>query len=178
MRIYLSDVREPGDVVRAIRWGASAVGIKTGYGKDVVPPELAREMFLQIPLFVSRVGIFNDEKKYHIQELATFCQLNVLHFTGNEEPEDLKRYSEHLIKDFSKDQLAYANLYPVHAVSVRLKEEKNINLEHLPQGKLLILSGNLCLESWERVVAAVNPFAVQIQMAEASEGMVRKLTVL
>ncbi|MGI6065010.1 MAG: hypothetical protein ACOYI2_00785 [Bacillota bacterium] len=179
MRVYISDIKESKEAQLAIEWGASAVGLRIGYGLDDVHPEKAREIFMSIPLFVSRVGIFNNEKRYNIQELITFCHLDSVHYTGSETPDELKDYSEHLIKNFSAEQVKDIPQYPVEAVCINIDRETCLMRSMLPQDKKLIVSGIQKLDDWwKNILIDFQPFAVKIPMAEAGRELVRNLLVL
>jgi phosphoribosylanthranilate isomerase len=113
MRVYMTGIQTMEDAKRAVDLGAVALGIRIGYKKDMgeVHPERAREIFFSLPVFVSRTGIFADEKRHVIQELVTFCRLDTLHFIGHEQPADLERYSEHVLKTFNKNNVPLLNDY-------------------------------------------------------------------
>lgn len=179
MRVYISGIKEFKEAQLAVDWGASAVGLRIGYGPDDVHPEKAREIFMSIPLFVSRVGIFTNEKRYNIQEIITFCHLDSVHYTGNETPDELKDYSEHLIKNFSIEQIKDIPLYPVQAVCINIDQEIYLKRSMLPQDKKLIISGIQPQEIWwENILVDLQPFAAKISMAETGRELVRDLLVL
>ncbi|MDD4751748.1 MAG: hypothetical protein PHT78_00630, partial [Desulfitobacteriaceae bacterium] len=152
---------------------------RVGYGPDDVHPEKAREIFMSIPLFVSRVGIFTNEKRYNIQEIITFCHLDSVHYTGNETPDELKEYWEHLIKNFSIEQIKDISLYPIQAVCINIDREIYLKPSMFPQDKKLIISGIQPQETWwKNILVDLQPFAVKISMAEAGQELVRNLLVL
>jgi len=176
MRIYLSGVCDSSQALAAVKQGVSAVGIKIGYGMGDVHPETAREIFFDIPMFVSRVGIFANEKRYHIQELTTFCRLDTLHFIGSEEPKDLERYHEHIIKSFSVHSLNRAGLYPGEAVEVILPNIECLAGFVSPSGKLLVLTGDLLPEQWIYAVEKLQPFAVHLTVSELNGDLIPTLS--
>lgn len=178
MRLYISDIKSLADAKKAIEWGASAIGIKIGYGNERVHDEKAREIFMEIPLFVSRVGIVADEKRYHIQELVTFCRLDTVHFVGNESPQDCKEFHEHLIKSFSVQDLEHVGEYDVAAVVLHMESISTLDKIDLQDGKLLILSGSLTIDEWSKAITRLRPYAIQLSMPEINEELVNTLKSL
>ncbi|MEL7565128.1 MAG: hypothetical protein AAGU27_09620 [Dehalobacterium sp.] len=167
MRLYITGIKSLADAEKAVAFGASAVGIKMGYEKDLVHPETARDIFLNLPVFISRVGIFADEKRYNVQELVTFCRLDTLHFIGSEQPEDLKRYSEHILKNFDPKDLTKVQDYDLHGVVIDLQSGLSkyveVEMENIKK-QSLILSGDLTLTEWIDAVKNFHPYAVQLDL--------------
>lgn len=178
MRVYICGVEDFTGLERAVRWGASAVGIKIGYGEERVHPEKARELFAGLPLFISRVGMFTDEKRYQIEELVTFCRLDAVHFTGSEQPAELERYGEQLIKTFSIEEINSAGGYPIQAVSFPVDEKTLAEPFLIPQDKKVILAGRLTLDGWQRAAEIFMPYAAQVEISETTPELVRSLLVL
>lgn len=177
MRIYLSGIEAAIDLKKAVRWGADAIGIRIGYDHDI-HPEKARELFLQVPLFIARVGIFSNEKIYHLQELISFCHVNTVHFVGQEEPAQMAAVGEEMIKSCHVDDLPKLEAYPVQAVSLSLAEVSAAGELPLPEGKKLILSGNYSEKMWEKAVDRFQPYAAQIEYHQASRELIQRLRQL
>ena len=177
MRIYLSGIQDAFELKKAVRWGADAIGIRIGYDHDL-HPERARELFLQMPAFIARVGIFSNEKQYQLQELISFCQVNTVHFVGQEEPAETATMGELRIKSFSLADFARINEYPVQAVSLPLGEAIAANELPLPESKKLILSGNHSEKMWEKAVDRFQPYAAQIEFSYASRELIQRLLEL
>jgi phosphoribosylanthranilate isomerase len=175
MRVYVTEISTWEEAKLAIKSGASAIGIRIGYGKGDVHPEKAREIFLQVPLFVSRVGIFANEKRYHVQEITTFCQLNCLHFWGNEIPEDTKRYNEHLIKTFNINDFHNIESYTIEAVSIVIKDMDSVNKIKYLSEKLLIINGDFTFTEWKILIDKFEPYAVQISQSNINTELIQML---
>lgn len=165
MRLYITGIKNLADAQKAVSLGASAVGIKMGYRKDDVHPEMARDIFFSLPVFVSRVGIFADEKRYNVQELVTFCRLDTLHFMGNEQPDDLKRYPEYVLKTFDQKNLNKIHDYDLPGVVINLPSgfPGDFEAENL-KSQSLILCGGLTLTEWIDAVKKYHPYAVQLDL--------------
>ncbi|ATW24100.1 hypothetical protein [Candidatus Formimonas warabiya] len=179
MRLYFTGITSVEDARKAVAWGAAAIGIKMGYQERDVHPEKAREIFLKLPVFVSRVGIFANEKRYAIQELITFCRLDTLHFIGNEQPQDVARFQEHVLKTFKEEEFASIADYPVegivlHGKTHTLFQEKPT----LFQEKLCILTGLRSEKEWCAAVKSCRPFALQLDLSDLNDETIEKLLKL
>ncbi|MCR6545861.1 hypothetical protein [Dehalobacterium formicoaceticum] len=173
MKVYMTGIQTKEDARRAVNLGAAAVGIKIGYSKEKeeVHPELAREIFFSLPVFVTRAGIFADEKRHVIQELVTFCHLDTLHFTGQEQPEDLERYPEHMLKTFNQDNLPHLQDYcqPDLLSGIVLSLDQKTVMKIPPQSleeRILILDGSFSRVEWVAKILEYAPFAVQFDVAK------------
>ena len=162
MRLYMTGIKNICDAENAVSLGASAIGIKMGYGMDDVHPETARDIFFNLPVFISRVGIFVNEKRYHIQELVTFCRLDTLHFLGQEQPEDLERYPEHIIKTFKQKDIARLKDYDLHGIVLKLNSGivTGVDVKNMKKPSL-ILSGDLTLSEWTQAIKNYQPYGIQ-----------------
>ncbi|MGI6684839.1 MAG: hypothetical protein ACOX47_05015 [Bacillota bacterium] len=172
----MTGVKTLKDAEEAILLGAAAIGIKMGYGKDDVHPETAREIFFSLPVFISRVGIFCDEKRYHIQELVTFCRLDTLHFCGQEQPDDVKRYPENVIKNFSPQSLSQVKDYDIQGVILELTQGIFMNIEvETITNPALILCGNLTHTEWVRAIKKYRPYGIQWDLNNNSRKILEDL---
>lgn len=161
MRLYLSGIKTITQGKKAVSLGADAVGIRIGYGQNEVDPEKAREIYFSLPIFISRVGIFSNQKIYEIQELITFCRLDTLHFDGDEKPEEIKRYPEHTLKTFTSSSLDEINFFDLAGIVLELQKDDLAGVqikefEHLS----LILRGNLTDQEWDISINKYKPFGV------------------
>lgn len=172
MRLYISGIKNPTQARSAVSLGACALGIKLGYGKDDVHPEIARDIFFSLPLFISRVGIFADEKRYSVQELVTFCRLDTLHFMGNEEPEEIERYPERVMKTFHPQNMKRIRDYSVHGVVIHMDAEADREMApELFESRSLILGGLNTLTEWVDAVKKYRPHAVQLDISYCTAEM-------
>lgn len=107
MFCYINEIESQKQVQQALGQGAGAIGIKIGYGEHKVPPESARELFLSCPLFIGKVGVFAaDTPRYEVEELITFCKLDVLHFT--QIPADISSYRTAILLEVGEKEIQFA----------------------------------------------------------------------
>ncbi|QGG47727.1 phosphoribosylanthranilate isomerase [Heliorestis convoluta] len=100
-RVKICGIGTYEDAMVAIESGAHAIAFNfVRASKRYINPEKARDIILQLPPFVSIVGVFADEPRYSVEEIASLCRLQVLQFHGQESPEYCRRWSYHTIKAF------------------------------------------------------------------------------
>ena len=94
VRVKICGIRTGEEAAAAVRFGAHALGFVLAPSPRRVEPEAAREIVDKLPPFVTRVGVFVDEERYAVQELATFLKLDMLQFHGHESPAYCRRFSQ------------------------------------------------------------------------------------
>ncbi|ABZ84478.1 n-(5'phosphoribosyl)anthranilate isomerase [Heliomicrobium modesticaldum Ice1] len=100
-RVKICGIRSFQDAEAALGAGAHAIAFNfVRPSRRYIHPEAAREIILELPPFVSVVGVFADEPRYSVEEIASFCRLQALQFHGEETPEYCRRWSYPVIKAF------------------------------------------------------------------------------
>ncbi len=129
MFLYVYNVDSLAQAEAAIKKGATAIGIFLSYKEDAVRAETKREVFLALPPLIWRVGIFKHEDYYNVEEFATFCFLDILHFAGGETAEDIKHYSTRCLweapENFAEGELPGDILFLTAAQQANLKVKTN-----------------------------------------------------
>ncbi|HEX3015836.1 MAG TPA: phosphoribosylanthranilate isomerase [Desulfobacteria bacterium] len=168
----------------AVEAGADALGFVFAPSARQINPERAREIILSLPPFVTKVGVFVNEQRYIVEELGTFCKLDVLQFHGTEPPEYCRRWSYQVIKGFAVgDDWEPSNLekYDVDAFLLDTKVEgkaggsgKTFNwakAEGAKQfGKPIILAGGLNPDNIAAAIEQVHPYAVDVSSGVEQDG--------
>ena len=75
------------DAKLVVSLGADALGFIFAASKRKVSPEKVREIISALPPGGERIGVFVDEKKDKIRQIAEFCGLTGLQFHGSETSE-------------------------------------------------------------------------------------------
>lgn len=71
------------DAMTCIRQGVSAIGFIFAESKRKVTVEAARRISLQIPPFITKVGVFVEEDPSVIKEILTDCRLDLAQIHGD-----------------------------------------------------------------------------------------------
>ncbi len=96
--LMVSGITEITSVSELLLVGTGAVGFRFIPGAGGVDPEWSREVVLQLPPLIVPVGIFANQPKHEVQEIASFCRLDVLLFIGEEVPQYFHGFSHRVIK--------------------------------------------------------------------------------
>jgi phosphoribosylanthranilate isomerase len=177
IRIKVCGITKIEDALAAQALGADAIGMVFAESPRRVEKEQAREIVQALPPFVHLVGVFVDEKKSVIEDIADFCRLTVLQFHGAESPEYCAGFDRPVIKAFRISQREdIERLKPYQGkVSAFLLDTYHPALAGgtgqtfdwdmaKEVGKIgpIILAGGLNPDNIEAAIRAVKPYAVDV----------------
>lgn len=177
VKAKICGIQDLTEALLAIEAGANAIGFVFAKSKRQINPEKAREISLALPPFVSRVGVFVNEERHVVQEIASFCDLDTLQFHGHEPPEYCRRYSQRIIKaipvkdesslhDLSAYEQVQAFLLDAYDPNVPGGTGKTFNWDLAVKakiaGKPIILAGGLTPENIYQAILKVKPYAVDV----------------
>ncbi len=101
-RIKICGITRLEDGLFAAMSGADAIGFVFADSPRRIKPDEARAIALQIPPFVSRVGVFVDECPGTVRDMAEYVGLDTLQFHGDETPGYCNLFTDFkVIKTFS-----------------------------------------------------------------------------
>jgi len=183
-RVKICGIKTSAAARAAVEAGANALGFVFAPSPRRVQPELAREIILSLPPFVTKVGVFVNEQRYIVEELATFCKLDVLQFHGNEPPEYCRRWSYQIIKGFGVGDGWEPGELKQYEVDAYLLDTKVPGLaggtgksfdwsrarEAKELGKPVILAGGLNPGNVGEAIRLVRPFAVDVSSGVELDG--------
>lgn len=165
------------DALAAQALGADAIGLVFAKSPRRVEKEQGREIAQALPPFVHLVGVFLDEEKRVVEDIADFCRLTVLQFHGAESPEYCAGFGRCVIKAFHISQREdIEDLKPYQGkVSAFLLDTYHPVLAGgtgqifdwtmaKEAGKIgpIILAGGLNPDNIEAAIRAVKPYAVDV----------------
>lgn len=87
IRLKICGMRNVEDVERCAAAGADALGFIFADGVRRLTPAQAAPLTAAVPQGVTRVGVFANSPHALIEEALHACELDVLQFAGDEEPE-------------------------------------------------------------------------------------------
>ncbi|MDO9462969.1 MAG: phosphoribosylanthranilate isomerase [Deltaproteobacteria bacterium] len=177
IRIKVCGITNIEDALAAQALGADAIGMVFAKSPRRVEKEQAREIVQVLPPFVHLVGVFVDEEKSVIEDIADFCRLTVLQFHGSESPEYCAGFGRLVIKAFRISQredierlkpyqgkvraFLLDTYHPVLAGGTGQAFDWDMAKE---AGKIgpIILAGGLNPDNVEAAIRAVKPYAVDV----------------
>lgn len=142
-----------------------------------VDTKTAKDIINELPPFVAKVGVFVDEDKARVVEMAEECSLDILQFHGRERPDYCAGFKDSykVIKAFrikGADSLKQINDYDVDYYMLDAYSQKKIggtgknfdwkiaqNFELL---KPVILSGGLTPENVADAIRILSPYGVDV----------------
>ncbi|MHB1127187.1 MAG: phosphoribosylanthranilate isomerase [Bacillota bacterium] len=184
VRVKICGIQSLDEALVAIDCGADALGFVFAPSSRRMNPERAREIIMELPPFVTKVGVFVNEERYIVQEIASFCRLDVLQFHGEEPPSYTRNFSQQMVKAFAlKDEKVLEDMekYQVDAFLVDAfvpgqagGTGKVANWELAAracrQNKWVILAGGLHPDNVAVAMETVRPFAVDVSSGLETDG--------
>jgi phosphoribosylanthranilate isomerase len=156
--------------------GANAIGFNfTKSSNWYITPELASSISKKLPEYISKIGVFEEDKHRYIQSILKLIPLSAVQLQGSYAPDDLVGYETSVIKAFSIDRLFDVEVLRNYLVDAFLLGGKSgdqtnfkpreyswdIALKAKEYGRI-ILSGGLNPENIEDAVRFVQPYGVDV----------------
>lgn len=98
VKIKICGIRTPDAAQSVAAMGADALGFVFAPSPRRVEPETVREIIAQLPPFISAIGVFVDEDRSIVQEIADYCGLDYVQLHGEESPDYCKQLRVKTIK--------------------------------------------------------------------------------
>ncbi len=186
-KIKICGITNINDAKTAVKWGADALGFVFTRSPRRINPKRAAKIIGQLPIFVSKVGVFVNAKKAEVLKVLKICKLDVLQLHGEESDKYcafLRKYCK-IIKAFRiKDRSSLKNIRAYRNIDAYLFDAydeneyggtgKSFNIKHLKNLKLkkpVIIAGGLTNQNVKSIVRRLRPYAVDVSSRiEASPG--------
>jgi len=194
VRIKICGITNPHDASMAVELGADALGFIFAPSPRRITPEQARHIIKSLPPFVQPVGVFVDEELKSIRDIVDFCGLEMIQLHGDESPECCEALMPHVIKGFRLNDAS--SLLPIADYRGKIRAalldtyqrgikggtgkifDWNLAIAAREFGMPVILSGGLSPSNIQRAIAAVQPYAIDVNSGvEESPGIKSPLLV-
>ena len=197
VRLKICGITNYKDAMLAFEAGANAIGFIFAKSPRRISPKKAKEIISSIPPFVQTVGVFVNEDPAVIEEIISFCALDLVQFHGDEAPDICKRFMPKSIKAIRvKDHLDIDRIQryvgSVRAVLLDTYKKDSpggtgevfdwtLAVEAKKIGIPIILSGGIGPENIKDAILSVGPFAVdvnskvEIRPGKKSPSLIKKL---
>ena len=176
VRVKICGITNVKDALFAVKLGADALGF-VFYKKSprYIKPAVAKKIISKIPAFINTVGVFVNEKESVVKKIASYCDLDVLQFHGDETSSYCKRFKGYkIIKAFRvKDDIDISRVYKYKVDAYLLDNYKSgipggtgktFNWDLIkkikPLRKAIIISGGLTHKNVRKVIKLASPYAV------------------
>lgn len=183
MKVKICGIRDISTALSAVDNGADALGFVFAESKRKINPEAAGEIIRELPGEVLKIGVFVNETKEAIEEIANVSGINVIQLHGDETPEFCSSFSLPVIKALSvgsPDDLSQLDEFSCEYILLDSPKGKyrggngvsfDWSIFNKPmQDKKIILAGGLNPENVGEGIKATNPYMVDVSSGVETEG--------
>jgi phosphoribosylanthranilate isomerase len=180
MKIKICGITNLQDAQDAVALGADAIGfIFTPKSPRYITPDAAEEIAIKMPPFIKLVGVFVNQSKEEITQIATKAKIDLIQLHGNESPEFCLTLGHQVIK-----AITIADLTDIQDIGNYLGMVSAVLLDTKIEGKEggtgicfdwgialhakeefdipLILAGGINQDNVQKAISLVNPYAVDV----------------
>jgi phosphoribosylanthranilate isomerase len=184
MKVKICGITDLTTAIAAVDYGADALGFVFAESKRKIPEVKAKEIIAHLPKEVLKVGVFVNESKEKIEELAASVGLTHIQLHGDETPAFSESLSYPVIKAISihdEQSLEAIEVYKCEYVLIDGPKGKyrggnglsfdwnSISAEDL-KDKKVILAGGLHDENVEEAIKLIKPYMVDVSSGVETEG--------
>ena len=178
IKIKICGITNKEDALWAVNLRVDALGFIFTESPRRVKPEIVQGIIRLLPPFISSVGVFVNEDREKIEEIAESCGLTTLQFHGQESPSYCEGFKQKIVKalrienkDILEKAVQYQNkidaylldTYSPFAYGGTGKTfDWSIAKEIKEFGLPIILSGGLNPENIREAISEVEPYGVDV----------------
>jgi phosphoribosylanthranilate isomerase len=184
MKVKICGITDLTTAIAAIDYGANALGFVFAESKRKISVMKAKDIISHLPKEILKVGVFVNESKEKIEEIASTVGLTHVQLHGDESPSFSESLSYPVIKAISiHDEQSVKAIEHYSCEFVLLDgpkgtyrggnglsfDWKSISAKHLA-GKKVILAGGLHEENVEESIKLSKPYMVDVSSGVETEG--------
>lgn len=184
MKVKICGITDLTTAIAAIDYGANALGFVFAESKRKISITKAKDIISHLPKEILKVGVFVNESKEKIDEIASTVGLTHVQLHGDESPSFSESLSYPVIKAISiHDEQSVKAIEHYSCEFVLLDgpkgtyrggnglsfDWKSISAKHLA-GKKVILAGGLHEENVEEAIMLIKPYMVDVSSGVETEG--------
>jgi phosphoribosylanthranilate isomerase len=184
MKVKICGITDLTTAIAAVDYGADALGFVFAESKRKISEVKAKEIIAHLPKEVVKVGVFVNETKEKIEEIASSVGLTHVQLHGDETPAFCESLSYPVIKAISihdEQSLKAIENYKCEYILIDGPKGKyrggnglsfnwnSISVENL-KDKKVILAGGLHEENVEEAINHIKPYMVDVSSGVESEG--------
>lgn len=184
MKVKICGITDLQSALAAVQLGADAIGFVFAESKRKIDMKAAKEIAEKLPESVMKVGVFVNETKKRIEQIASFTGLSHIQLHGEETPEFCRSIGYPVIKAISvqtENELSNLQDYPSEFIlldgpkgkynggngtSFKWQEIKTEELD----GKKIILAGGLDSDNVLEAIKLIKPYMVDVSSGVETDG--------
>ncbi|MFC0562540.1 phosphoribosylanthranilate isomerase [Halalkalibacter alkalisediminis] len=185
VRIKFCGLTDKYSAMAAVEAGADSIGCVFAASKRKVTPEQAKEIIESLPPYVSTVGVFVDETLDRINEIAEYCQLDLLQLHGSETPEYCRQIKRPVVKTIkvrkasdldqaaAYKQVVRGFLLDAYVEGASGGTGHTFPWEHVAKAQgmsPIILAGGLRADNVKEAIFKTRPYAVDVSSGIETDG--------
>ena len=182
MKIKICGIKSLEDALLAANLGADAIGfILYKESKRYIIPSKIKEIIQHLPPFITKVGVFVNERPEFINDIVTETGLTLAQLHGDESPDIIDNIDVPVIKAFRIDDNFDFSSLKLYKNCYYLLDTfdpnnfggtgKKFNWERIPQNLIskVILAGGITLNDLQIINDEISPYAVDVSSSIESE---------
>lgn len=184
MKVKICGITDLTTALAAIDYGADALGFVFAESKRKISVEKAKEIAAHLPKEVLKVGVFVNEEKEKIEEIASSVGLTHVQLHGDETPTFSESLSFPVIKaisihddqslkrieDYSSEYVLLDGPKGKYRGGNGLSFDWNCISEKDLKDKKVILAGGLHEENVEAAIKLIQPYMVDVSSGVETDG--------
>ncbi len=180
-KVKICGITNYKDAEAACRYGADAIGFVFAKSPRRIGPRIVKTIIKKLPPFIVTAGVFVNEDRGKVREIANACGLDCLQFHGDETPGYCNYFKDKYkiikaIRVRSIDSLAELKKYNVDAFlldsyvrgrrgGTGVKFDWDLAVKAKRCGKPVILAGGIGIGNVRDAVRKVRPYAIDVSSA-------------
>ena len=105
MFVYVTNIQTESEAIKAIQQGAAGICVDLGQQKPAYQVEETRDWLEKLPLQIMKIGSFFQDPYYAVEEMATFCHLDMLLLQFQDDLAAFRRHSGRVLVALTDCQL-------------------------------------------------------------------------
>lgn len=127
MFLYVRNIKTKEQAAAAIAKGASALAVALSASRNL-EAENTRTWLEELPMQIMKIGEFDAEAYYDIEELATFCHLDILLLRDLKTVKDFRNYTGRVMVEITEWELQDMKRFDSEAYSLLMQTADGIRL--------------------------------------------------
>lgn len=127
MFLYVRNIKSQAEAETAIRKGTVALGVSLS-SKRNMEAENTRTWLEKLPMHIMKIGEFDNDAYYDIEEMATFCHLDVLLLRDLKTIKDFSHYTGRIMIEITEWELQDLKRFDTEAYETFMETADGIRL--------------------------------------------------
>lgn len=172
VKVKVCGITNLEDAMAAVECGADALGFVFAPSPRQVTLEIVRDIVMQLPPFVYKVGVFVDSDLHTVRSTSLTCGLDLVQLHGSENQAYCAALFPRAIKAFVASPSALERLKSFRVAAYMLDRDKAVsNVAEIDHWELarqagnrgrVVLAGGLTPDNVARAIEIARPYAVDV----------------